>query len=277
MTAYTANSALARLNPSPAFDGIAQDYDRIFTHSLLGRAQRSLVHEALRGHFREGQRILDLNCGTGEDAIHLASRGLSVLACDISERMIDVARVKAALHQSKPPIDFAVCANENLDLLRDQAPFDGVLSNFGGLNCTPDLAAVARSLSHLVRPGGKVFLCMIGRFCAWEIFWHSMRAQWSKAFRRIRPGGVEARIGAAGLRVFYPGVRELRDALAPSFRLVSWRGIGVVLPPSWMEHYFQHRHGLVDFLARADRTLGLIPIFRGTADHILFQFVREGK
>jgi ubiquinone/menaquinone biosynthesis C-methylase UbiE len=277
MSAYTANGALARLRPSPAFDGIAQDYDRIFTHSLLGRAQRSLVHEALRGHFRQGQRILDLNCGTGEDAIHLASRGLSVFACDISERMIDVARSKAALHQPKRAIDFAVCANEDLDLLRDQAPFDGVLSNFGGLNCTANLAAVARSLSRMVRPGGKVFLCMLGHFCAWEVFWYSMCAQWSKAFRRFGSGGAEARIGSAGLRVYYPGIRELRDAFAPSFRLISLRGIGVVLPPSWMEPYFQHRRGLVNFLARADRTLGLIPIVRGAADHILFQFVREGK
>jgi ubiquinone/menaquinone biosynthesis C-methylase UbiE len=277
MSTYAVNGSLAHSHPSPPFDAIAQDYDRIFTHSILGRAQRSLIHEALRGHFREGQRILDLNCGTGEDAIHLASQGLSVLACDISGRMIDVARSKAALYRPRPAIDFAVCANENLDLLHGEVPFDGVLSNFGGLNCTADLAAVALSLSRLVRPGGKVFLCMLGHFSGWEVFWYSTRAQWSKAFRRIKTGGTEARIGGEGLRVYYPGVRDLRDAFAPAFRLVSWCGIGVVLPPSWMEAYFQHRRGLVNFLARVDRILGPIPVFRGAADHILYQFVREGK
>lgn len=277
MSTQTATGALPRPHPSPVFDAIAWDYDRIFTHSILGRAQRSLVHEALRGHFHEGQRILDLNCGTGEDAIHLAAQGLSVVACDISERMIDVARSKAALRQLRSGIDFAVCANENLDHLQSRGPFDGVLSNFGGLNCTADLAAVGRSLSHLVRPGGNVFLCMLSHCCAWEMCWYSIRGKWRKAFRRIRAGGTEARIGAADLHVYYPTVREFRNVFAPSLKLVSWRGIGVVLPPSWMEPYFQHRHRLVDVLARVDRTLGFAPMFRGVADHILFHFVREDK
>jgi len=278
MSAQTANSALPLLHQKPAFDAIARDYDRIFTHSILGKAQRSLVYEALRGQFYEGQRILDLNCGTGEDAINLASQGISVLACDVSERMIEVARSKAEIAlQSQSAIGFAVCANENLDLLRGEAPFDGVLSNFGGLNCTRDLANVARSLAHLVRPGGKVFLCVLGRFCAWEISWYSIHAQWRKAFRCLRAGGTEARIGNEVLHVHYPTVREYRHAFAPSFRLLSWRGIGVVLPPSWMEPLFQHRHALVNWLTHIDRTLGPVPPFRGAADHILFQFVREEK
>jgi ubiquinone/menaquinone biosynthesis C-methylase UbiE len=277
MTVQAANNALPLLHQRPAFDEIAQDYDRIFTHSILGKAQRSLVHEALRGYFHEGQRVLDLNCGTGEDAIHLASMGLSVLACDVSKRMLDVARIKAAGHPFELALDFAVCANEDLGALQDRAPFDGVLSNFGGLNCTADLAGVARSLAHLVRPGGEVFLCLLGPFCAWEIFWYSVRAQWCKAVRRMKRGGSEAKIGGAGLRVYYPAVREIRNAFASSFELVSWRGVGVVLPPSWMEPLFQHRPALVNLLTRVDRKLGRVPVFRGVADHILFHFVREGK
>jgi len=58
---------------------------------------------------------------------------------------------------------------------------------------------------------------------------------------------------------------------------LSWRGIGVVLPTSWMEPVFQRRQALVNLLTHFDRTLGLVPLFRGAADHILFQFVREAK
>lgn len=277
MSAQPVNTALPMPRQEPAFDAIAQDYDQIFTHSLLGRAQRTLVHAALRDHFRKGQRILDLNCGTGEDAVYLASQGMSVLACDVSEGMIDVARRKAASHAFKLCVEFAVCANENLDSLQDRAPFDGVLSNFGGLNCTADLAAVACGLSRLVRPGGEAFLCVIGRYCAWETFWYSIRGQWGKAFRRMKAGGAEAKIGEGSLRVYYPTVREFRDAFAPSFKLVSWRGVGVILPPSWMEPLFHHRYSLVTLLAHFDRTLGAVPVFRGVADHILFHFVREGQ
>ena len=276
MTVQAANNTLPLLHQTPAFDAIAQDYDRIFTHSILGKAQRLLVHEALRGYFRSGQRVLDLNCGTGEDAIHLASTGVSVVACDVSQRMVEIARTKAA-GRPELALNFTVCANEDLDALRDQAPFDGVLSNFGGLNCTSDLAGVARSLAHLVRPGGEVFLCLLGPFCAWEVFWYSVRAQWRKAFRRMKPGGTEAKIGEAVLRVHYPNVRQIQIAFASSFDLVSWRGVGVVLPPSWMEPLFQHHPALVNLLTSIDRTLGRVLVFRGVADHILFHFVREGK
>ena len=93
----------------------------------------------------------------------------------------------------------------------------------------------------------------------------------------MKPGGTEAKIGGAVLRVHYPSVREIQNAFASSFELVSWRGVGVVLPPSWMEPLFQHHPALVNLLTSIDRTLGRVPVFRGVADHILFHFVREGK
>jgi ubiquinone/menaquinone biosynthesis C-methylase UbiE len=277
VTAETASEILPSLPQSAAFDGIAQDYDRIFTHTLLGRAHRSLVHRVLRRHLRRGQRVLDLNCGTGEDAIYLASLGVSVLACDISARMVEVARQKAERSGYGSNVELMVCANEHLADLADRGLFDAILSNFGGLNCTADLPQVASELSRLVRPGGKVFLCMISRICAWEILWYATRGNGRKAFRRLSPSGTRASIGGTSLDVRYPSVSEMRRAFAPLFRLESWRGIGVVLMPSWLASGFQEREWFIDLLKRIDRWLGALPLFRGFADHILFQFVREEK
>ncbi len=274
----TATDVLRRLpREAPAFDQIAEEYDQVFTHSVIGQAQRSLVHAALRGHFHAGQHILELNCGTGEDAMHLASQGISVFACDVSERMIKVARAKNSHSESDVPVTYVVCANENLDWLRGNAPFDGALSNFGGLNCTADLARVAEQLGDLIRPGGQIFLCFLGRVCAWDILWHGVHGRWSKAFQRLKAGGTEARIGATKIRVYYPSSREVWKAFAPAFKLVATRGIGVTLPPSWMEHSFRNRPGLVERLTRLDQWLGALPVFRGVADHVLYQFVRESK
>jgi ubiquinone/menaquinone biosynthesis C-methylase UbiE len=277
VTAQTASEILPSLSQSAAFDGIAQDYDRIFTHSLLGRAHRSLVHSVLRRHLRKGQRVLDLNCGTGEDAIYLASLGVPVLACDISVRMVEVARQKAECSGYGSIVELMVCANEQLANLADRGPFDAILSNFGGLNCTADLAQVASELSRLVRPGGRIFLCMINRSCAWEILWYATRGNWRKAFRRLSPGGTRASIGGTNLDVRYPSVSDMRRAFAPLFRLESWSGIGVVLMPSGLASGFQERKWLIDLLKRIDRWLGALPLFRGFADHILFEFVREEK
>jgi len=277
VTGNIASSALPSIYKGPAFDTIAEEYDQTFTYSILGKAQRSLVHEALRDSFREGQHILDLNCGTGEDAILMAAGGVSVLACDVSKRMISVAWQKFASCGATLPVTFAVCANEQLDLLKDRGGFDGALSNFGGLNCTADLAHVSRALSELIRPHGEVFLCMLSHFCVWEVVWHSVHGRWGKAFRRLKPGGTDATIGGDTVRVHYPSVRQVRRAFAPAFRLASWRGIGVAVPPSWMEPAFQDHPLCVEWLTQIDRWLGVVPIFRGAADHVLFRFVREGK
>jgi len=258
-----------------AFDAIASEYDRIFTHSLLGTAQRTLVHEALRRHLREGQRVLDLNCGTGEDAVYLASAGMSVVGCDISGRMINVAREKASCSAHGSKIEFRVCANEDLEALSEDGFFDAALSNFGGLNCVSDLAGVAHKLSHLLRPGGKVFLCVMGRYCAWEMIWYAVHGRWRKAFRRLSRQGTRANILGADFAVHYPSVNEMRRAFAPWFRLQSWRGIGVVLPPSWMESHLRAHPSFVELLTHIDRWFGGVPLFRGFADHILIQLVRE--
>lgn len=277
MNADTVSDVLPPQCRSAAFDGMAEDYDQIFTHSALGKAHRSLVYESLRGHIRRGERILDLNCGTGEDAIYLASLGMSVVACDISEGMIAVAQQKATESGYGSAISVGACANERLNALVDDGPFDAALSNFGGLNCSADLVQVARNLSRLVRPGGEVFLCMLGPVCAWEILWYAVKGNWRKALRRLKPGGTRAIIGGASIYIHYPSVRDMRQAFAPWFRLSSWRGIGVALPPSWLASALQNHPRLLSLLKSVDQSLGGLPVVRGLADHIFFQFVREEK
>src|SRR5262249_61700541 len=70
---------------------MAASYDVAFTESLIGRAQREVVWDLLKRVFHRGDRILELNCGTGEDALFLVRRGVSVVAYDASPRMIEVA------------------------------------------------------------------------------------------------------------------------------------------------------------------------------------------
>src|SRR5689334_14019983 len=78
------------------FDSMAADYDRAFSESAIGRHMRAAVWRRLDAAFRPGDRVLELNCGTGEDAIYLGRRGVRVLATDISAGMLDVTRAKVA-------------------------------------------------------------------------------------------------------------------------------------------------------------------------------------
>lgn len=268
--------------PEP-FDAVAPVYDRTFTWSLIGHAQREITTRALEGLFRPGQRILELNCGTGFDAVHLASRGIEVLACDISSRMIEEARHRAAetLHGSlsRSKATFRVMATEDIGMLRQEGlagHFDGAFSNFAGLNCVEDLSAIARILEALLRPGARVLLCLFGRFCIWEIFWYLGHAMPAKAFRRLRAGGATGQlVEGVTVNVHYPSVRDLTRMFAPQFKLKRWKGVGVAIPPTYLEELAQRFPRLFGGLAQLDEWLGSCPLVRATADHVLLTFERR--
>src|SRR5271165_6783532 len=81
----------ARVTAAEAFDRIAGAYDDVFTRSAIGQAQREQVWRRMLQAFAVGERILELNCGTGEDARFLGARGRKIVACDASAEMIAIA------------------------------------------------------------------------------------------------------------------------------------------------------------------------------------------
>src|SRR5438045_2397977 len=130
-----------------AFDTLAADYDASFTHTRLGAALRALVWRRLPRVFRGCARLLELGCGTGEDAIELARRGHHVTALDASAEMIGVARAKADGAGCGDRIEFHVLPAEALGALPMSSRFDGVFSNFGVLNCVGDVGALGATLA----------------------------------------------------------------------------------------------------------------------------------
>lgn len=270
--ASPASPAPTSEEPASPFDTLAGTYDDEFTHSLIGRYMRQAVWRRLDRHIRPGDRVLELNCGTGEDAVHLAGLGASVLATDVSPRMVDVARAKVLQRGLTDQVSVRQLAIEDIaPVLGSAPPFDGVLSNFGGLNCIADLAVVAQGLVQVVRPGGWVLLCVMGPLVPWEWVWYLGHGQPRKAVRRLRPGGVTWR----GLTIRYPSIRTLRRALAAGFRLRRVDAIGALLPPSYMEAWAgRHPHWL-ERLDRWERRVEALPLLPWLADHYLAEFERR--
>ena len=229
------------MSTAALFERLAASYDELWTETPIGRAQRNAVWRVVDELFHAGDRILDIGCGTGEDAVHLEARGVHVRAIDRSPAMVARARSRGV----------AAEVGQVEDLPRVATPYDGAISNFGVLNCVADLAPVARALAELVRPGGHIAICTIGRFCAWELLYPT------KAFRRLP--------GRAG-DVYYPTVRQLRAIFARDFELLHWHGIGMLAPPS----YVKLPARMVNALARLEH-----PILRSCADHRLLVFRRK--
>ncbi len=242
-----------------AFDAIAPGYDDVWTNSAVGGLQRDAVWRSIGPLFRAGQRVLDLGCGTGEDAIHFAQSGIQVVAIDESPEMVCIAQSRG--------VDATVLNITDLGSLT--GPYDGAISNFGPLNCIDDLGTLRAQLARLIRPGGHLAFCLLGRFCAWETLYYLLRRQPRKALRRWS-GRSENE--SMGLRVFYPSVKHVRSVFADDFKFAGVKGIGVCVPPSYVAPL---RRSLLDRLDRVDRRIASWRICASAADHRLLVFVRK--
>lgn len=252
-----------------AFERLAGDYDRLFEENPIGSLMRMAVRRRLEARFRAGHRLLELNCGTGEDAIFLGSRGVRVLATDLSAAMIEISRAKALRRGVSEMVEFRQLGLEELDRLKGEA-FDGALSNFGGLNCVNDLAAAGRSVAGLLRPKALAVFCVMGPWVPWEWYWFLDRRQPEKAFRRLQKGGVQWR----GRSIQYPSIRQFRKAFR-DFSLLRAGAVGTLVPPPYARSWAVSHPRALQFLNALERVFERVPPLPWLADHYLLEMRRR--
>ena len=265
--------AIAQSPAALVFDQMAGEYDDVFTNSMIGRAQRDAVWSVLTHIFRSGDHVLELNCGTGEDALFAARNGISVTACDASEQMIQIASRRQRKEAPGAPVQFNLLPTERIRELQLSTQVDGIFSNFSGLNCIPDLKQTAEDLAAFLSPGAPLLICLSTRFCIWEMLWFTLHGNFRKASRRCS-GHAIARVGEFTVDVYYPTVRQLRTLFSPSFVLRSCSGVGVTVPPSYVEAWIRNHPKLLRILRTIDRAISNYPGFRVLGDHVLLHFER---
>ena len=264
--------------PAP-FDPAAPAYDTDFTETTLARWLRELVWEQIADIFRPGDHVLELGCGTGEDALWLARRGVRVTATDASGEMLEVGRLKVEgvglldwVTFQKLDIGYSILGIGSIPNI--PYPISHIFSNFGPLNCLSERKTLAEGLAKVVPPGGKVVLVVMGPFCLWEMAWYLGHLQFRTAFRRWR-AGIPAHTGGGGMvRVWYPSPARLRAEFAPHFRLMKTVGIGAFLPPSYLSHFVDRWPGFFGRLREWERRWGGVFPWTWVNDHYLMVLER---
>ena len=262
-----------------AFDQVAADYDREFTDTALARTVREIVWSRLAEHFQPGTRVLEIGCGTGEDAVWLAKRGVHVVATDISPAMLDVMHQKAHRAGVADRVETFVldAASPLSHSMGEGLGVRAAFSNFGALNCVSDLRPIARALAEWVQPGGPVVLVFINRWCAWEIVWYLIHLQPRVAFRRLRRDGVDVRVGQGAIHAWYPSIGSIRRTFAPAFKMTRIMSLGVFLPPSYLEPVVTKRPRLFRLLSGIEGATASIFPFTRVGDHVIIEFEHKSR
>jgi SAM-dependent methyltransferase len=248
-----------------AFDNVAADYDRTWGTNPVGLLFRHVYQERLAARFTSGQRVLDLGCGTGEDALFLAARGVAVGAVDASAAMIARAGAKAAERGLAHAIRLAHGPVE--DAGGFEPHWDGACSNFGVLNCA-DVSAVGRRLARLLRRGAPVVFSVMGR-----------SPLPATVYRALRGGGArradgEVPVGGVPVPVRYPRIADLCEALGAAFRWERFLGLGVCVPDPGRRAWVEAHPQAFGMLAMAERLVRGFPVLRTLGDHVVIEGVR---
>jgi ubiquinone/menaquinone biosynthesis C-methylase UbiE len=119
----------------------------------IGQPQPAILRLTAEGAFAGA--VLDAGCGTGENALHVASLGLDVLGVDVAATALSIAREKAEARGIDA--DFAACDALHLDRLG--RVFETVLDC--GLFHTfvsDERRAYVASLASVTGRGGKLYV-----------------------------------------------------------------------------------------------------------------------
>ena len=231
--AINKNEALAEA----AFTTQSSIFDEIYAKNTIVSYKRERVRNHVLQYLVPNSYILELNSGTGEDAIFFAEQGHRVYATDISAGMQKELKRKVLAKGLDDRIGNEICSYTNLNHLENRGPYDHIFSNFAGLNCTDELGKVLNSFNSLLIPGGKVTLVVLPKFCLWE-FLLLFKGKLPTAFRRLfSSNGSKAHIEGTYFKCWYYNPSFITKRLRDQFDLLKIDGLCTIVPPSYIEGF----------------------------------------
>lgn len=245
-----------------AFSRKAGVYDAFGeNHPVMARMRRKF-YDHLTAVMPPGGRLLEINAGTGADAVELVRRGFTVHATDIAPGMLaaveeKIARDDLAGRLTVEPLSFT-------DLNRVHgAPYDGLYSNSGGLNCIADLTSVTRLLPDVLRPGARITWVIMPRVCPWELA--VIPKDPRVGTRRLR-GQTLAHVEGVHFMTYYFSAAQTRRAFGPRFRALRLEGLSVFTPTADNKTFAMNHPRLFAALCRLDDALSPRWPFNGWGD-----------
>jgi len=260
-----------------SFDIAATTYDSNFTESAIGKLQRRRVLHFLQHSLpNQSLKILEINCGTGEDALWLAGKGHLVIATDISEHMIATARKKIAEENLDSFVTAARLSFDELAAHFTDEKFDLIFSDFGGLNCISEieLKKLAEDFSSLLKLNGKLIAVVMGRKCWWERFYFLVKGNFKEAFRRNSKEKVEARIEKEIISTWYYSPKEFRKIFKEHFTFRRMRPVGLFVPPSYLNCFFEDKKFLLSIFNALEKLFPL-SFLSNYADHFYIELKKR--
>ena len=265
------------INELKAAEGFTKQstvFDELYNGDTIIQYKRQRVREHILSYAKKNCSMLELNCGTGEDAIYFAQKGFSVHATDISQGMIGVLKQKIEKSDLDERITIEQCSFTELEKLQGQR-FDYVYSNFGGLNCTGELERVLNSFDAIVNLGGVITLVIISKFCLWETLL-LFKGKFKTAFRRFFASkGRKAHVEGSFFKCWYYSPSFIKKQLQSKFEVLSVEGLCTIVPPSYIQNFAEKHPIAFRFLKKREDSLRSKWPWRSMGDYFIISLRKK--
>ncbi len=264
------------IHTKDSFNKISDSFDKEDRENAILQWMRNTVYGMYLTYFQKGDKLLELNAGTGIDAVYLASKGIKVLATDISDEMLGKLKDKI---EKKNLEEFISVKNLSFNEIYKipEMDFDGAVSNFGGLNCINDFDKLSKSLGERIKPGGKFIAVVMNSFCPWEIFYYLLKLDPANSFRRFRKEGIEAGLSEFKIKSFYFSPDVFAESFGKYFETEKIYSHGLFTPPPYMFGIYNRAKPVVKALMKLDEiTKGVFPLNR-IGDHFIIVLKRRNR
>ena len=238
-----------------AFSNQSVIFDEQYAADKIIQYKRDRVRKHVLQYLDPHSKILELNAGTGDDALFFAKMGHTVHATDISKGMQDKLKEKVIGNNLEDSVSNELCSYTNLNSLKNKGPYDLIFSNFAGLNCTAELEKVLNSFDHLLKPGGLTTLVILPKFCLWETLL-IFKGKFKTATRRFfSSNGRKAKIDGASFTCWYYSPGFVIHSLQKKYELIELEGLCTIVPPSYIEHFAEKHPKAFDYLVAKENKL----------------------
>lgn len=255
------------------FDHIASSYESIFSRSASSKLQRRQVWNYLEKVFPElyGLEMLELNCGSGEEALMFTDKGYNIVATDLSSEMQKVTQEKVGNYSWNNRISPQYLDLDSFDESLFNKKYDLIFSNFGGLNSiNPEsLQQLFQRLPLLLKPGGRFVSIVMPKFCLWESLYFMLKFQFRRAFRRWTSREVIVSLHGSISKIWFYNPVQLKAWAKSNFSIICTKPVGIVLPPTNLDSFFFRKKKLLISLNKLERKIDNYSLYSGIADHYI--------
>ncbi len=249
-----------------AFSNQSLHYDDDDIANPILQAWRQQVYDHVNQFIKPSSAILELNSGTGIDALHFVKQGHRVHCVELSNGMVREINRKIDTHNLETSLSVQQLSYEQLDQVKGK--FDYVFSNFGGLNCSSDLKKITKHLQALLNPEATVTWVIMPPVCLWEIAW-MLKGNFKDALRRFHKNGVMAHLEGQYFKTYYFTLADIQKAFGENYKLLRCEGLGALSPPPSATNFVTKHPSLYKSLTRLDEKVRNHFPFNRWADHIV--------